>query len=84
MLNWRQVECWQAETPSGSVYQISESWIPGKRYIAVLNFQDRYGRVYSHVVGLFDTVYDAKKACESDAKDSRDTTRVVKGGEIRE
>lgn len=77
MLEWKQVESHQARGPDGQMYQVTESWLPGRRYIAVISFQDRYGRDFSHIIGTFDTIKEAKDACVKDAKDGIDETRVL-------
>ena len=83
MLTWKQVECWRATTADGRVYEVVESWVPGKRYAAVIRFTDSKGRDFSHVLGFCDVAGVAMKMCEDDAKDSTDTTRTTSRGDFK-
>lgn len=69
MLNWTQVECFVAHTDDGRTYIIRPNFQKGKQYVALLSLTDGRGRLFEHVVGFFDTIVEAKRTCDNDAKE---------------
>lgn len=75
-LKWRIVECYEAIGVDGRIYRVTENWGPGNKYVAILAFNDKWGRLFSHVIGSYKNVHDAQQACEKDSKDDLVTRRL--------
>lgn len=69
MLTWTTTEAHHA-AHKGVTYRVCENFIPVPpgRYLALASYTDGNGRLWESVLGAFKTVYEAKAACENEAK----------------